>query len=505
MPGRNAPTAANSCAAGGYGVPTLYGRMGRREALRWGAGAVAVGGAALAGCASDGTSASQAAPTAQGNVIEIRFSPNVQGVSWNKTVNELFQQFVDQNFNQNAKYKGIHATVGQPGQGNAAQQITASIAGSGYSDIVEGCCFDFPTYFSGDWLVPLDDYIKQSNVDVTIWSKRHMEALNAAGKQLAIPSYDGTVAVVYRQDVMDNLGLPYPDPTWDYKTALDIWTRASGTDSKTQKQRAGVSLMFSSGDYWQKLNFWLRGWGALEVDASLVHCLADSPQAVECLTFIADAAKNKVAIPRQDVGALTSGAAVFSMVGEWNIFNMAQDMGTKYKWNILPVPVWPSGQRSTYNNIDFYAINRASQHQDQAWELLRWLTAEPDWQRFQIQTTLVSPCLVQLWAQWEQTVKAAAPPVADKDLHWYSDAIANSYSWPAAFFRYSVPQVVNVINLWIDQIWKGQVSPQLGLRQMADQINALEAAGPVQEAAAAAGAKKFPTTGPDVATVPAGI
>lgn len=488
------------------GLAQMGGRLGRRDVLRRGAGAAALlGGATLTGCATATASQTQASPTVQSPGVDLLFNPNVQGVSWTKTVQGLFQQFVDQNFNQNPKYKGLHATVGEPGQGKAGTQITASIAGSGYPDIVEGCCFDFPTYFSGGWLLPLDDYIKKDNVDVTIWSKRHLAALNADGHQFGIPSYDGTVCVVYRQDVMDSLGLPYPDPNWDYRAALDVWTRASGIDSKTKKQRAGISLMFSSGDYWQKLNFWLRGWGALEVDDSLQHCLADSQKAIDCLTFIADAAKSKVAIPRQDVGALTSGAAVFSMVGEWNIFNMAQDLGTKYKWNILPVPFWPSGNRSTYNNIDFYALNRATKHPDEAWELLRWLTADPAWQRFQMQTTLVSPCLVSLWSQWEQTVKAAAPPLQSKDLHWYSDAITNAYSWPAAFYRYSMPQAVNVIDTWIDQIWTQKTSPELGLQQMTDQVNALEAVGPQEASVAQAAAKRFPTDGADLASVPTGI
>jgi len=487
-------------------VANAHGQWRRRDALRWGAGATLLSGAALTGCGPATTPPQQAAPAVQGNVTQLLFNPNVQGVGWNKTVHTLFQQFVDDNFNANPRYKGLNAQVtGGTGQGQAAAQVTASIAGSGYPDVVEGCCFDFPTYFGGDWLLPLDKYIKQNNIDTAIWSKRHLEALNVDGKQLGIPSYDGSVCIVYRQDLLDQLGLPYPDAGWDFQTASALWQSCSGVDSKTHKQRAGISLFFSSGDYWQKLNFWLRGWGALEANAASDRCTADSTQGVDCLTFIADAVRNKVAVNRQEVGALTNGTAVFSMVGEWNSFGMAQDLGDKYKWNILPVPTWPSGHRSTYNNIDFYGLNRASKNPDQAWELLSWLTADPAWQRFQIKTTLVSPCLLALWDEWETTVKSVAPPLESKDLHWYKDSVVQGYSWPAVFFRYATSQVVTVLDNWIQQIWDQKVSPQVGLRQMAQQIDAIQAIGPQEALAVADAAKRFPTQGATMATVQPGL
>ena len=480
-------------------------RVTRRSALRWGAGAAALGGAALTACGPATGRSVPAAPAVQSPTTELLFNANVQGVSWNKTVRGLYQQFVDQNFNADPANKGLRATVtADNGQGASSAQIAASIAGSGYPDIVNGCCTDFSTYFSGGWLLPLDKYIRQDNLQTNVWSKRYLEALAVNGQQVGMPCYDATVCVVYRQDLLDALGLPYPDANWTWQQALDLWTRCTGKDAKTGKQRSGVSFMFSSGDYWQKLNFWLHGWGALEVDEHLTTCLADSAKAVQCLTFMAEAAKNKVAIPRAEVGALTGGQAVFSMCGVWTVFPQAQQLGTKYKWNILPAPIWPEG-RSTYDGIQFYGINRVCPHPDQAWQLMKWLTYQPDWQRFQIKTTLVSPCLMSLWEEWETSVKAVAPPLADKDLHWYADASQNAYAWPAAFFRYAMPQVISAINDWIDQIWNGRVSPELGLQQMARQINALQAVGPRLEQAQKIQAQLFPTQGPPIAAVPSGI
>jgi ABC-type glycerol-3-phosphate transport system substrate-binding protein len=467
------------------------GRVSRRDALRMGVGAAVLGGGALAGCAGGAGASSQTpALTAQSGAIEILLNANVQGVSWNKTVQGLYQTYIDQNFNENSKYRGIHATVtATSGQGNAPQQITASIAGQGYPDILEGCCTDFPDYFSGGWLIPLDGYIKRDNISTSIWSKRHMDALNILGQQLAVPAYDGTVAIVYRQDMLDTLGLQYPDQSWTYQDALRIWESCTAVDPNTHKQRSGVSVYFHTDD-WQKLHFWLQGWGAQETDPTLTSCLAASAQGIACLQYIQDAAKNKVMIPRGDVTPVANGTAVFSMCGVWTLFSQAQELGTKYKWNTLPVPAWPNG-RSTYNNIDFYGINKASKNPDAAWEVLKWIT--------------VAPGLLSLWDQWQTTVKSVAPPLRDKNIQWYQDALQNNYSWPAVFFKYNQPQIIQIIDNWMNQIWSLQVSPQAGLQQMAQQINAIEQLGPALAAAQQSAAKEFPTQGADQAIVPTGI
>lgn len=152
------------------------------------------------------------------------------------------------------------------------------------------------------------------------------------------------------------------------------------------------------------------------------------------------------------------------------------------KWNILPIPIWPAG-RSTYGNVDFYAINRATRHPDQAWELMKWLTAETAWQRFQMRTTLVQPCLLSLWDEWETTVTTAAPVMRGKDLNWYKEAALGGYAYPVTTFRYAPFQVMTVIGNYLSQMLADKISAPLGLQQMQRQVDALETAG-VQQAGA---------------------
>jgi ABC-type glycerol-3-phosphate transport system substrate-binding protein len=476
-----------------------------------GAAVVVAGGTVLAACASQaaqggqsqsGTGSAQAAPTPGSGVIQLRFQTNWQGSSFNKTAVQLMQGFVDANFNQNPKYKGLWATIDPAGWGNPQAQIAASLAGTNYNDVFHGCCDQLVTWQTGGWLVPLDDYLKKDNLSTNLWNKAHVEVLTFDGKIMALPSYDGPGVIAYRQDILDDLGLPYPDPNWTWQQATQIWIQCSGQDKKTNRWRYGISPYTESPYEW--LNSWMRAFGGQEMSPDRTTCLVNQPQGVEALRYLAQLYTQKVAIARVETGGLASGQAVFCYQGGWQVLPMAMQLGTKVKWDLLPTPYWPGG-RATFCNIDFYAINSASKHPDQAWELVRWLTAEPDYQRFQMRATLVEPCLLSLWQEWETLVKQVAPPLANKQLHWYTDAALNGYGWPTMFFKYAPGQTDNVINDWFHRIVSGQVDAQEGANQMANQVNAIQKMAAASAQALTQVKGRFPTTGPELAVVPTGV
>jgi len=150
-------------------------------------------------------------------------------------------------------------------------------------------------------------------------------------------------------------------------------------------------------------------------------------------------------------------------------------------------------------------MNQATKHPEQAWNLLKWVCALPDYQSFQMQATLVQPCLNSLWEKWQIIAVQVAPPLRGKDLKWISDAATGGYAWPNRYYRYAASQAVTVTNNWGAKIYGGQVSAALGLQQMADQINALEAASSVNAAQAHTMAAEFPVAGSSIAAVTPGL
>lgn len=482
----------------------MAGRAPTRRALLRGAAAGAgaaflapVFGSAGAALAATGTGA---APGAANPVTVLHFAPNWQGAAWNKTALTLNQEWFDNTYAP--KHPGVRVIVNNGTmQGGAATEIASSIAGSGYIDVFQDCCEDLVTLYTAGVLTPLDSYLKQDNIDTSLWVKGHIDVLTFNGKLMALPAYDGPCVVFYRQDILDGLGLPYPDSSWTIGEATTLWQRCVGKTSSGAK-RNGISVF----DSWPgSLNWWMHGWGGTMMDATRTHPSLDSSQAVAMATYIQENFANGILAPRSGFsGPLNSGQVVFKQSGGWELLPAVETMGEKVKWDILPMPFFPAG-RSTFLNIDFYGMTTATKHPNAAWELLKTVCAEPDYQRFQMQATLVEPCLLSLWSEWESLVVGTAPLLKTKAIHWYQDAATGGYAWPHLFFEYEAAGADNLMSSWMGQIESGKVAPPEGMSQMQSQVAALESTGASEANLTVEEAKLFPTVGPAIAAMPAGI
>ena len=492
------------------------GGLRRRAALRAAAAVAAVTGpgiALLAACgraaSASGSSTSQAGalPVPQAGVTKLTFQANTQGlVSWNKTTQAVYQEFVDKNFNQNPLYKGLWATAYPWGGGST--QIADDIAGSGYQDLWELCCSDVPNAIHSGFAKPLNDLLRQDNISVNNWSKGHIEADSLAGTLYGLPSYDGTMTTIYRQDILDQLGLSYPAPTWNYLDAQRIWEQTTGTN-KNGQHRYGAHVYYEQED----IDWWLHGWGAQEMNAAQDQATMASAAGVACYSFLQQLFTSNVISTGRGVKNLISEAAVFVMAHSAYVINAAVELGTKYKWDFLPNPHWPV-HRACMETIDCYMFNNASKHPNEAWELMKWLnlgvpkgdgTFDPLWPKFQIQINLITPSLVNLWDYWTTTVVKVAPSLKGKALQYWSEPAIQGYARPQLFYVYDWANAMNVEQNWIEQIRSGKVSASVGLRQMEAQVNAVEAIGKSSVAKAASLSKAFPVVGKAEAAMPTGI
>jgi ABC-type glycerol-3-phosphate transport system substrate-binding protein len=448
---------------GGRGVldgPVTRRALGRYAAFA--AGAAAMGGLRLP--------TALAAPTLSGGEIQILFQSNWQGSSWNTTAQKLCQAFVDSTFNSMPQYRGIRAVVVPNGQGAAGTIIGSALAAApGIPDVVEDCCSDFPTYVSAGFLAPLNDQLKVDNINVyNLFIRGHLEALSEDGIIYALPSYDAPPTMYYRQDILDELGLGYPDPNWTYQDAEKIWRAC--TSVKAGSVRNGVTLYTGV-----EMEYLLRGWGTSEMTPDRTVCLLDDPKAIAAGEWLYDLILSGVAGYRTDSGGLFGAKpqAVFAMSGGWSLLPAAVNL-RGVKWNILPMPRWPSGYSTTFDNIDFYGMYAGTKHPQAAWEFMRWITTQPDYTRFLMRVNLIGPALVSLWDEYEAIVKAAAPPLRDKDLFYIKEAALSGRAYPHLFFRYGFSQADNILNEWFGKIGAKQVSVAEGFTQAARQVNAWE-------------------------------
>ena len=436
-------------------------RWRRRSALRGAAAVVFAPLALLAGC---GRSA-RARPQTSASTVIVSFQFHwANGAPWNSHTTAIVQQFLDQTFNQ--RTRGIRAVPWGVCCGKWSQIIAASLGGAGYPDIIGECCVGFASLRDAGILSPLDAYMRRDNIPTSLWSKGHVAVLQAGGHQLGLPMYDGPQVLGYRQDILDQLGLSYPAPDWTLAEAVRLWQGCSAAVGG--RRRYGASLEWYPG--WEYL---LRGFGGTEMNAAGTHCLLDSPACVAAAEWFYHLLFAQTITYRTDVAGLADGSAVFSALGGWDIFNEATLLGNRFKWNLVPVPSMPHG-RFTYANKDFWSLNRACRHPEAAWSVLRWLAAEPEWQRFIIKTALLEPSLNSLWNEWEAAILAAAPPLHGVAIGYYKEAAQKGYGIPAPFYTYAPVTARSEIAAGLTQIAGHKVSVKVGFQDIARQINALE-------------------------------
>ncbi len=439
-------------------------------------------------------------PTVAAPVVELTFMP--WWIYWTTAGKTIVQEGADQ---FTAANRGIRLTALPGPQGGGASTgtiVTDIITGSG-PDIVADCCGALVTYTQANAFANLTPLLKEANLPLSTWSKGQVDALATTEGQWALPVYNGPVVFACREDILDQLGLPYPDPSWTYKEAAALWTQCAGTIQVGGKpqQRYGCNFWWYTNS-WYAQAYLFDGFGGAEMDATRTHALFDQPGALAAGNWVYPLLWDKVLGP--STGDIAAGTAVFETAGGWSIPENAIKWGNTFKWHYYPAPMYPNG-RATFSNNDFWGMNANSKHPDEAWLALQWLAAGDAWQQFCMKASLLAPSKVSLWSEFVAQLVAVAPPLANRGLEWYQDAALGGYGYAQQFFKYSPTQADNLIGGLLGKVFDQTLTVPNGFAQVTQQVNALEAAGVVEAGAAANAAKAFPTNGPTIAATVAGI
>jgi ABC-type glycerol-3-phosphate transport system substrate-binding protein len=493
--------------AGGSGEPApRTSRTARRRLLR----AVAALGAALAGCAgprqATGPATPQPAgvpvtarPTSIGGRTPLTFQPwqDAYGFQGLKSLNAIL-------FDATGPFRAAHPGVDLRFWGPEINPIASVLAGQG-PDVpqLQGGSGGIAAWLAGPYVLDLTPYIRQSNVDLGNFAAGQVADVTLGRGIYGIPNYTGTAGMVVNLSTLDALGLPYPPKPWTYREWEQL-ARAAARGSGSGTRLRGTTI---NADYFGRGPgaMYYAGWGAsIVAPEDPARCGLDSDAAIACGEFLYQLVWDGVA----DFGWVPSdfvrGGTVAPFCWLQSYILPAATQWTGFKWDFWPMPTWPKGP-ATMTNPNFFAISVAARDPDLAWELVHWLTVEPDWQRTLMRTVLLPPGYLPLWEEWLTVVRQVAPTLAHKDLEVFAAHIRDGIMYGGTHFAYQDPQAKRILGQWYAQIAGRTVSVREGLGQAARQINALQASARAAEPRARAARQRFPTRGPDLAPVPPGI
>lgn len=463
----------------------------RRETLRRGAlatGALLIG-PALVGCATAQGHRARPAPATPTTHLVVSLSYHGAGV-YGGVVRDLVDAYIAQNFA--SQHAGVAVTTVVPPVAAAPSATTAPqdaasivapvVAGKG-PDVLSGTGYQLAAFMDAALLIPLDALVRQAGLDLSAFDPGHLEVLRQLPQAPAtaapggatppnstlfgLPAYDGPAVVLVNRSTLDAAGLALPDANWTSEQAVGIWSRLAG-------QRAGrhhYGMAFDLQDYFLHL----FGGDLMSPDGS--RCLLDQPLVLQAANWLVPLYQNGIAdvMSTGAGGDVRSGVATFGMTEGSSLQAAVLAMeGMKVGWDFLPMPVFPGGRRSTYNNGDWYGINARSQHpQELLWALFRFIASDAGLARLLFRTTFVPPNQRALREDWLTSVRAAAPVLQGKHLEYFVQAM--DYGYCNHRFRRQPYACDLILQQWIIRIFLGTVSPTLGLQQATTQINALQA------------------------------
>ncbi len=441
----------------------------RRTALRRSAGTVIAltSACSVTGCAIH--AAASARPAVAEPVTTVPFQLYVVGIDLSASTRNLIQAFVDRSFN--SLHKGIRA-VWQPQI--SPPTIVTLASGTGAPWILAGCCVWWPQVLP--FLERLDPYLQTANIPTSLWSRRQLTAFQQPDGLYALPEDAASECFLYRQDILDSLGLPYPSPDWDWIQARALWEQCSTVQGT--HRRYGVAIPFNP-TAWMPEGFpLLGGFGGALMDATRTRCLLDQPGSIACGQYFLHMVWNGVATAGDGFPnpGIFDGTVVFTQGAEPTIIYAVQRLGTGTKWDFIAFPRWPRGPLSILHN-NFYGLNAEAQMKDLAWELLQFAAIDPAWSRFYMRLALAPPGQPRLLEEWKTVLQTVAPVLSTKALdYWIQPTLGDNSAYDFEFFQYQPLQAAALLQkTWVD-IWNHKSAVTEGFRTITQQVNALETA-----------------------------
>jgi len=312
--------------------------------------------------------------------------------------------------------------------------------------------------------------MQEDGLKPTLWSPGQMHALTLDSGTYFLPCYVDVSVMAVNLSNLDAMGLPYPDPDWDYNAAKAAY--AAATQTRNGQQYIGLTSIYN-GTFMALATTVTRAYamhifGGSVMDDTRLICQMDSPETIKAIQWWDELYWEGIA------GSLPiTGGATYVEIGANSILTSYEDWGNSFKWTFFPVPKYEAG-RISFESTDYHAINAATKYPEQSWMLLKFLAANPYWSRYTMKYLLRPPSLVSLFDEFTSVVEQVTPLAKTTGIQYFTEA-AQSWGLAGRTFKYEQGQAMTILNQALTEAMgnKGQ-DPTTVMTAAAKAVNALE-------------------------------
>lgn len=256
------------------------------------------------------------------------------------------------------------------------EKIKTALAGGVGPDImaVDGPLIAFYAYQGA--LIPLDDYYTEASLSDFIPAT--LEEITWDQHVWTGPLNNSSIAVYYNTDMFERAGIAPPrkmEEAWTWETFATNVSHVSSANTTGGRRPQG--LLFGIGinefaSYAEMPWLWQTDGRVLRPDGMQASGYLDSPASVRGLTVFQDLYRRHQIVSVEEITeGFPSGKAASTITGPWNI-QFYREIYPDLKFGIMPLPrdikqVTPCGSWHM-------AITSQSNHPDEAWLFIDWMT-----------------------------------------------------------------------------------------------------------------------------------
>lgn len=258
------------------------------------------------------------------------------------------------------------------------------MSGAYFFNFVDAGVFLNLTPFIHRDAVCLDDYFLEQEL---FGDRRHVYGL---------PKDMTSVVLYYNKNMFDELGMPYPDDSWDWVDFLHAATKLT-----RDKDGDGEIDQWGTGAFMPWLEEYLApvlfSNGGSVLNEAKTKCLLDQPPAIEAVQFMVDLLrKHKVCVLPGQTGSVGGDAFMTGQVAMMQNTSALIPEYSKvktFRWAIAPIPKSPrTGKRVSSRTGLVHVVNSRAKNPGVAWELVKFFSSE-EAQRILAENKVFAPAL----------------------------------------------------------------------------------------------------------------
>ena len=252
-------------------------------------------------------------------------------------------------------------------------KLQTAISGGGGADVFWLNAPNMALYAGNDAVLSLKDRVEADKVDLSVYPQSLLDIYTYEDELYALPKDLDTIGLWYNKELFDAAGVKYPtaDWTWD-----DLRAAAK---SLTDKQKGVYGITAALTDQQGYYNTIAQA-GGYVVSPDGNSSGYDEPATIEGLKFWTDLIQDGVSPTHQQMTdtepkqLFQSGKVAMFYGGSWQAvsFKAAADFADKIDVAPLPAGVKDTAIIHGLGN----AINAKTQHQDEAWEWVKFLGSQ---------------------------------------------------------------------------------------------------------------------------------